>query len=636
MARWKALAIRAAVVYRSPRDDPGAVPRHDPGAYVLQTTTTFEGARPHGSGALRRSDAAVAQMIAWLSARSWRAVAALVLLCLALYLPGFATLPVTDRDEGRYAQASTQMLESGDLIDIRFQDDPRYKKPIGIYWLQSASTAVFGEAGERQIWTYRIPSLLGAILAVLATWWAGRPVFGRRAALIGAAMFAACVGMALESRIAKTDAVLILCVVLSQGALLRLYLFRQPRAETVGLAALFWAALGAGILIKGPIAPAVTGLTITALLIFDRDRSWLGRAHPAWGFPMLLLIVLPWFVAIGVISNGEFYALSLGEDFAQKVKQAQEDHWGPPGAYFIAFWWSFWPASLIATGGAAIWLWRSRASRRVLFLFGWVVPFWLVLEVVPTKLPHYIYPVYPALALAAAWALTSATLRGAVPTRTYKQAAALWLFVGLLQACVFAGALWLFATPPTVLAIVLAAIFAVCAPLTVIAAWQRAWHAAIALALVSAFASYTGIIGEVIPRLKPIWISERIAEMHHAASPCHGGPVALSGYREPSAIFHLGTETRLLAGGQVGAWLREGEDRLAFVTERAARRGGFEPDAAGATPLACYTGFNMNGGDVLSLTLYASGSAAESRRCTVPRMYRCAGRPEPRWAPLLK
>jgi hypothetical protein len=281
-------------------------------------------------------------------------------------------------------------------------------------------------------------------------------------------------------------------------------------------------------------------------------------------------------------------------------------------------------------------MWRRRASRRVVFLFGWVVPYWLILEVVPTKLPHYIYPVYPAIALAAAWALTSATLRGAIPMRTYKQAAALWLFVGVLQIGVFAGAMWLFDSSSTALAIVLAAIFAVCAPLVVVAAWQRAYHAAIALALVSAFASHAGIIGEVIPRLKPIWISERIAEMRDAVRTCHPGPVALAGYREPSAIFHLGTQTRLTGGGNIAQWLREDEDRLAFVTDRAARRGGFDPDAAGATPVACYTGFNMNGGDVLRLTLYVSGSAAESGQCTVPEMYRCAGRAEPQWVPLLK
>ena len=602
----------------------------------MQSTTTFAGAVAKPSGRLSRFDEAASRGLDWLSARPVRAIAALVLLCLALYLPGFATLPVTDRDEGRYTQATTQMLETGDFIDIRLQDDPRYKKPIGIYWLQAASAAAFGDLENRQVWTYRVPSLIGAILAVLAIWWAGRPVFGRRAALIGAALFAACVGMAIEARIAKTDAVLILCVVLTQGALLRLYLLRVPRAETVGLAALFWVSLAAGILIKGPVTPLITGLTITALLIFDRDRSWLGRAHLAWGIPLLLLITLPWFIAIGVISNGEFYALSLGEDFAEKVKEAKEDHWGPPGSYFIAFWWTFWPGALIATAGAVIWMWRRRASRRVLFLFGWVAPYWLILEAVPTKLPHYIYPVYPAIALAAAWALTSATLRGAIPMRTYKQAAALWLFVGVLQIGVFAGAMWLFESSPTALAIVLAAIFAVCAPLVVIAAWQRAWHAAIALALVSALASHAGIIGEVIPRLKPIWISERIAEMRDAVRACHPGPVALAGYSEPSAIFHLGTQTRLTGGGNIPAWLSEDEDRLAFVTDRAARRGGFDPEAAGATRLACYTGFNMNGGDVLRLTLYASGSGEVSGQCTVPEIYRCAERPEPRWVPLLK
>ncbi len=602
----------------------------------MQSTTTFEGAVAKPSGRLRRFDRAAANALDWLSARPLRAVAALSLLCLFLYLPGFASLPVTDRDEGRYTQATTQMLETGDLIDIRLQDEPRYKKPVGIYWLQAGSTAVFGDVQDRQIWTYRIPSLLGAILAALATWWAGRPVFGRRAALIGAALFAACVGMAIEARIAKTDAVLIACVALTQGALLRLYLFRLPRAQTVGLAALFWVALGVGILIKGPVAPLVTGLSMAALLIFDRDRSWLARIHLAWGIPLMLLITLPWFIAIGVISGGQFYALSLGADFSEKVRSGQEGHWGPPGYYFLLFWWTFWPASLIATGGAAIWLWRGRASRRVLFLLAWIMPYWLVVEAVPTKLPHYIYLVYPAIALAAAWTLTSATLRGAAPMRTYKQAAALWLFVGVLQVAVFAGALWLFETPPSALAIALAAVFAICAPLVVVAAWQRAWHAAIALALVGALASHAGIIGEVIPRLKPIWISERINEMHDAVRACHPGPVALSGYREPSAVFHLGTQTRLLGGNEVASWLKAGGDRLAFVTDRAARRGGFDPAAAGVTPIACYTGFNLNGGDVLRVTLYAAGAGEAGRQCEVPQPYRCVQRPEPRWVPLLK
>ena len=70
--------------------------------------------------------------------RGWTRALALLVLCLVLFLPGIAELPVTDRDEARFAQATKQMLETGDFVDIRFQDEPRWKKPIGIYWMQAA------------------------------------------------------------------------------------------------------------------------------------------------------------------------------------------------------------------------------------------------------------------------------------------------------------------------------------------------------------------------------------------------------------------------------------------------------------------------------------------------------------------
>src|SRR3569623_1745158 len=68
-----------------------------------------------------------------------RAIALLVVVCLIAFLPGFFQIPPVDRDESRFAQASKQMVESGDYVDIRFQEDVRYKKPVGIYWLQSAA-----------------------------------------------------------------------------------------------------------------------------------------------------------------------------------------------------------------------------------------------------------------------------------------------------------------------------------------------------------------------------------------------------------------------------------------------------------------------------------------------------------------
>src|SRR3982751_4537128 len=103
-----------------------------------------------------------------------RAVAVLVLAALLAFLPGFFQIPPTDRDEARFAQATKQMLETGEYVDIRFQDEVRYKKPVGIYWLQAAvvktATALGMPNAQRTIWVYRIPSLIGAVGAVLLTY----------------------------------------------------------------------------------------------------------------------------------------------------------------------------------------------------------------------------------------------------------------------------------------------------------------------------------------------------------------------------------------------------------------------------------------------------------------------------------
>src|ERR1700688_3484189 len=99
-----------------------------------------------------------------------RAVGILVLVALILFLPGFYKIPPVDRDEAYFAQATKQMIETGDYIDIRYQDDVRYRKPVGIYWLQAAvvkTAEALGDSRARTtIWLYRVPSLRGATGAV--------------------------------------------------------------------------------------------------------------------------------------------------------------------------------------------------------------------------------------------------------------------------------------------------------------------------------------------------------------------------------------------------------------------------------------------------------------------------------------
>ena len=110
-----------------------------------------------------------------------------------------------------------EMLEEKDYIRIQYQDELRNKKPAGIHWLQAASTAIFTGPEAKQIWTYRVPSWLGAAFGTLACFWAGLPLIGRRASFLGAAMFGATLLLTSEAHISKTDGVLVFLTTLARG-----------------------------------------------------------------------------------------------------------------------------------------------------------------------------------------------------------------------------------------------------------------------------------------------------------------------------------------------------------------------------------------------------------------------------------
>ena len=569
---------------------------------------------------LARIEFSAKHALDWLARRRLLAAPFLVALCLALYLPGFVSLPVTDRDEARFAEATKQMLETHDFIDIRFQNEPRYKKPIGIYWLQALSVSALSPDRLTDIWAYRVPSLIGIICAVLLTWWAARPIFGRETALLAAILLAPAFTLSLEARIAKSDAVLLATVVLTQGALARIYLFRFARRRMAGIAALFWIGLGLGILIKGPVAPGLVLLTAIPVLIFDRDRSWLRNLHAAWGVPIMLAITLPWFIAIGVTSDWEFFRIAFGEDFLGKIQGGREKHWGPPGFYIVTFWWSFWPAALVTTGGAALWLWRNRMRRRALFLLAWIIPFWLVLEVTPTKLPHYAMVFYPAIAMGAAWVLRDAVLSGELRQRTYKQGAALWLLIAVLQLGVLGFGLYYFQVTPSVWFWLLAAGVAFFALVTARAAWSGHFHAAVATAIVTAALLYLAAFRFVLPSLDGLWMSRQTAEIVGALRACVPGPVVLTNFREPSAIFQLGTETQLASVEDAAEALRTGRATYALVpTGTATPTSGEAPPR----PVACVNGFNINGGKQLRMQIVTVKPAEALAACPVPAPYRC-------------
>ena len=185
------------------------------------------------------------------------------------------------------------------------------------------------------------------------------------------------------------------------GLLARAYL--APEAMGVGAAAGFWLAMAAGVLLKGPITPMVAALAVLMLVAWERRASWLRALRPGWGVLLLLALVLPWLVAIGIATHGRFFTQSLGGDLAGKLAGGSDAHGAPPGLHLLLLPLLAFPSSLFVIRALPA-AWRGRAQAETRFLIAWVLPSWLVMEAVPTKLPHYTLPLYPALfLLAAGW-----------------------------------------------------------------------------------------------------------------------------------------------------------------------------------------------------------------------------------------
>ncbi len=537
---------------------------------------------------------------------------ALALAALILFLPGRSRLPAIDRDEFRYMQATSQMLETHDFIDVRFQNHPRYLQPAGIYWLEAASVAAFSDPAAREPWAYRVPSLIGAVSAVLLTGWIGGTLFGASAGMAAALLLATSLLMGVEARMAKIDATLLAAVLVAQASLLRIYLDAAAGIMTRRRwAALHWVALGVGLMLKGPLILLVSWGTILALVASERRTAWLRGLHARWGIPLMLAIVLPWCIAIGVASGGDFFAKSVGDNFLGKVTQGQQAHGFPPGYYLGVFAASFWPGSLFAVL-ALPYTWSRRRRPEVRFLLAWIIPTWLLFELVATKLPHYVLPTYPAIAgLTAAAMLTPGAWRFGGTWRWIGRIyGAAWLLIGV--ALGVAGPVLLWDLQGEILALPILASLTGIALLVLSgwAAWRLRPRPAVVLAAGSALVLFVSSYALVLPELTTIWLSPRIAAAVAAVRPCPDSVLASASYSEPSLVFAVGKATRLVSAAAAADYIAGNAScGLALIGTREAAAFQARLEVLGIAPraLAEIKGINYSTGRKLDLTIYSAG-----------------------------
>lgn len=318
----------------------------------------------------------------------------LLVVALLALLPGNGRIPLVDRDEPRFAEATHEMMLRGEWIVPYFNDGYRFDKPVLIYWMMRPFYALFG-VNE---WTARMPSVLCAAALALALAAIGRRWFNARIGFAAGFGILTCFQMLIHGRSAVADLPMVLAVLLTQFALFEL--LQNPstlRLPSSVFRLLLYVALGLGFLAKGPVAWIVPALTLIAYrLLARRPLPW-KRLAPAWGLPLMLLIVGAWGIPALLKTGGAFWAVGMKSHVWDRGFETFQGHGGFFVYYLLTAFISLFP--WIAFFGFAWQAVRTNWNQKQAFLVAWVAVTYLLFGFYATKLPHYVMPAFPAVFL---------------------------------------------------------------------------------------------------------------------------------------------------------------------------------------------------------------------------------------------
>ena len=340
-----------------------------------------------------------------------RDYAVLLAVSAALTLPNLGQTSLWDMDEGVNAQAAREMRDANTWIVPTFNYQLRTAKPALLYWLQRASYATFGVSE----WSARLPSVLAAWLAVLLTYELARRMFTRATALLAGVVLASAMQFGMLSHAATPDATLLFFTMLTYLAFWAGHANGSRR---------WWlptaAACGLAVLTKGPVGLALPGLVILLYFAWNRELGRLLDRRMLWGMLVFALVAGPWYGLVANETRGEWLKSFFGNENVNRFLNPMDGHRGEVWYYPVAVLVMFAPWS--AFMGAALWYGALGARERPglprscsepagvnpaaheevrahRFLVCWVVAYLAFFSAAATKLPNYIFPIYPALAV---------------------------------------------------------------------------------------------------------------------------------------------------------------------------------------------------------------------------------------------
>jgi 4-amino-4-deoxy-L-arabinose transferase-like glycosyltransferase len=340
-------------------------------------------------------------MQTWLEKLAAKPLRSILWLSLALLLAGNWILPLTDRDETRFAEASREMIQRGDYVVPWFNGQWRFDKPILIYWCQSASYRVLGE----NAFAARLPSVLFTVGTILLLVYWGRKISGSgKTAFMAGAMFLAGLHVAIIGRVATADMAMVFFFALAVWSGWELTRPEQPRRQFWWW--IFYVTLALGFLAKGPEAwLPLLGMILGCALRKEHFR--LPVLETVAGFGVTVALVAMWGIPALEQTHGQFLNVGIGEHVVFRSVGIIDSH-GLKGMagfvallplYFLTFFVSFFPWSTRVPGALRRW-WPAR-GRDVIgwYLLVQTAIVFGVFSLVRTKLPHYTMPAFPCIAL---------------------------------------------------------------------------------------------------------------------------------------------------------------------------------------------------------------------------------------------
>lgn len=291
------------------------------------------------------------------------------------------SVPLYDLDEGAFSEATREMLVSGNYITPHKDGEPRYDKPVLIYWLQAVSVKLLG-LNELAL---RLPSALAATGWMLVLWFFVRERLDAPTATVAALAMVLTLEVSVIAKAATADAVLNLFLALSFFEIYRWYL--KPERSTL-LRVYFW--MGLGFLTKGPVA--VFFPVVVSFLFFLTERSlkdWLRAVFFPRGWLLFLAVAVPWYIAIYIDNGSGFFESFFLKHNVGRFGDAMHSHKGFFGYYFVVL-----PLIMLPFTGWFLQLlpafrriWADSLDR---FLWIWFVVVFVFFSFSGTKLPHYV------------------------------------------------------------------------------------------------------------------------------------------------------------------------------------------------------------------------------------------------------